>query len=185
MEYDQGTVAAVLTVEHMGARNYEAEPRPGGRPGQRLVATGKHEPNSFFFGESPALSEATLNAVVGRDLRATIALRGADLPSAQVPMHRSFGGEGGPYHVHLIPTVAFVTGSWMLFSTAFDIDELLDRDLLHKQTLVFADILHNLETVPRETIAGGYLAQREARNGLSGAAADRWMNTIGKLEMIH
>ena len=101
--------------------------------------------------------------MVGGDLRGTIALRGADLPGPYIPMHRSFGGEGGPYHDHLVPTVAFVTGSWMLFNTAFGIDELLDRDLLHKQTLVFADILHNI-TTPREALAGGYLAQREARN---------------------
>ena len=39
MEYDQGTVAAVMTVEHMGARNYEAEPRPGGRA---RAAVGRH-----------------------------------------------------------------------------------------------------------------------------------------------
>ena len=37
----------------MGARNYEAVPRPGGRPGKVLVPTGKSEPNSFFFGENP------------------------------------------------------------------------------------------------------------------------------------
>lgn len=172
-DYNKGTVAAVMTVEHMGARNFEAVPRPAGRPGRTLVPTGKSEPNSFFFGESPALSEAVLSAVVGDDLRATIALRGADLPGPHVPLHHSFGGEGGPYHVHLVPTIAFVTGSRVLFNTAFSTDRILNPDLMRKQTLVFADILHNIEGIPREALAGGYLPQREVRSVLcSGGLAD-------------
>jgi hypothetical protein len=161
-EYDHGTVAAVLAVEHMGARNYEAVPREG-HPGRELVPSGYNEPSSFFFGESPALSEAVLASVVGHDLRETIALRGADLPGPHIPPHRSFGGEGGPYHQRLVPTIAFVTGPWTLFNPAFGI-EALDKTLLHAQTLVFADIVHNLETVPREVLGGGYLAYRQARS---------------------
>ena len=154
-----------MTVEHMGARNYEAVPRPGGRPGQVLVPTGKSEPNSLLLRREPrAQSRRSSAPWSAHDLRGTIALRGADLPGPHIPMHQSFGGEGGPYHKHLVPTVAFVTGSWTLFNTAFGIDEVLDRDLLRQQTLVFADILHNIETLPREALAGGYLAQREARN---------------------
>ena len=167
-EYDQGTVAAVLAVEHMGARNYEAVPREG-HPGRVLVPSGYNEPSSFFFGESPALSEAVLASVVGHDLRETIALRGADLPGPHIPPHRSFGGEGGPYHQRLVPTIAFVTGPWTLFNPAFGM-EALDKALLHDQTLVFADIAHNLEALPREVLGGGYLAYRQARSVLCSSA---------------
>jgi hypothetical protein len=161
-DYDKGTVAAVLTVEHMGARNYVPQPRAG-RPGRVLVPSGHNEPSSFFHGESPALSGAVLASVVSHDLRESIALRGADLPAPRIPPHHSFGGEGGPYHQRLVPTIAFVTGPWTLFNPAFGM-EALDKGLLHRQTLVFTDIVHNLETVPREALGGGYLAYRQARN---------------------
>lgn len=210
-DYAKGTVAAVMTVEHMGARGWTAVPRPGGLPGQTLVPTGGHETNSFFFGESPAISAAVQTAVIRDNLTQTIALRGADLPGAHVPMHKSFGGEGGPYHQRLIPTIAFVTGPWTLFGTAFTTDQILDKDLMHQQTLVFADILHAIETVPREALAGGYLAERGARSvvcasalsslGLADCAdaplgpigAPQWLSagsgdvvgTIGKLETVH
>ena len=161
-DYDRGTVAAVLAVEHMGARSYAAEPWPG-HAGRRLVPTALDEPTSFFFGESPAISAAVLQAVVHNDLRETIALRGADLPGPHIPPHRSFGGEGGPYHQRLVPTIAHVAGPWTLFNPAFGL-EAIDPEKLHAQTLVFADIVHGIETTPREVLGGGYLAYREARN---------------------
>jgi hypothetical protein len=128
-----------------------------------LVPTGLDEATSFFFGESPAISAAVLQAVVHNDLRETIALRGADLPGPHIPPHRSFGGEGGPYHQRLVPTIAHVAGPWTLFNPAFGL-EAIDPDKLHAQTLVFADIVHGIETTPREVLGGGYLAYREARN---------------------
>jgi len=167
-EYDQGTVAAVLAVEHMGARNYVAVPREGD-PGRELVPSGLNEANSFFIGESPALIESVLQAVVTDDLRETIALRGADLPGPYIPPHQSFGGEGGPYHQRLVPTIAFITGPWTLFNPAFGL-EALDPELLRHQTLVFADIVHNLEVIPREALGGGYLGYREARSLLCSSA---------------
>jgi hypothetical protein len=210
-DYAKGTVAAVMTVEHMGARAYTAVPRPGGKPGSTLVPTGGPETNSFFFGESPAISEAVQTTVVRDNLTQTIALRGADLPSAHIPMHQSFGGEGGPYHQKLIPTIAFVTGPWTLFGTGFSTDQMLDKDLMHQQTLVFADILHAIEVIPREALAGGYLAERGARSvvcaspfvsvGLANCddnptgpigspqwltvANSQWLSTISKLETVH
>jgi hypothetical protein len=171
-QYDQGSVAAVLAVEHMGARNYVAVPREG-HPGRELVPSGLNEPNSFFIGESPTLIESVLQAVVSDDLRGTIALRGADLPGPYIPPHRSFGGEGGPYQRRLIPTIAFITGPWTLFNPAFSLDQVLDPELLRHQTLVFADIVHNLEVIPREALGGTYLGYREARSLIcSSALAD-------------
>lgn len=161
-DYDQGTVAAVLAVEHMGARNYVPVPREG-HPGRELVPSGLNEPSSFFIGESPALIESVLQSVVTNDLRATLALRGADLPGARIPPHHSFGGEGGPYHQRLLPTIAFVTGPWTLFNPAFGL-EAIDKELLRDQTLVFADVVHNIETLPREALGGGYLGYRQARS---------------------
>ena len=55
--YDDGTVALVLALEHLGALEYDAVPRGGGLPGPRARADRRAEPISFFVGESPALVE--------------------------------------------------------------------------------------------------------------------------------
>ena len=168
--YEQGTLALVVALEHMGAREYAAVPRTDG-PGRVLQQTGQSEPAGIFIGESPVLVEQVAQAVVGRDLRRTLGLRGADLPGLHLPPHHSFGGEGGPYHKHLLPTVALVTGPWSLYNPAFGM-EAIDGALLHNQTLTFADLLHSVGSIPRESLAGGYLAQREARDLLCAASPD-------------
>jgi hypothetical protein len=160
--YEEGTVAMVMAMEHMGARQYDAVPRTDGGPGRELVPSELNEPSSFFSGQSPVLVERVTSAIAARDVRRSLVLRGADLPGLRLPPHHSFGGEGTAYHNELIPTVALVTGPWTLFNPAFGI-EAIDPELLRKQTLVFADLIESLEAVPRELIAGGYLAEREAR----------------------
>ena len=103
------------------------------------------------------------------DVRESIALRGADLPGLRIPPHQNFGGEGGPYHKHLLPTVALVEGPWSLYNPAFGI-EAVDRDLLHRQTLLFTDVVHAASAIPRELLGGGYLAERAARAAICGSA---------------
>jgi hypothetical protein len=168
-EYDQGGVALVLALEHMGAQEYAAQPRADGGPGRVLVQTGQHEPTGIFVGESPVLVGATSQAVVGRDLRKTIVLRGADLPGARIPPHQSFGGEGTEYQQHLIPTIALVTGPWSLYNPAFGM-EAIDGDLMRRQALVFGDLVHALGAQPREALGGGYLGYRAARSALCSSA---------------
>lgn len=167
-EYDDGTVAMVMALEHMGAVEYEARPRDDG-PGRVLEPTGRREATSFFVGESPALIGLTAEAVARHDVRETIALRGADLPGLRIPPHQNFGGEGGPYHKHLLPTIALVEGPWSLFNPAFGL-EAVDRDLLHDQALLFTDVLYGASALPREALGGGYLAMRAARGLICSSA---------------
>jgi hypothetical protein len=169
-EYDEGSVALVIAMEHMGAREYAAVDRKRG-PGRKLVATGLTEPTGIFVGESPVLVEEVSRKLVEHDLRRSIVLRGADLPGARIPPHHSFGGEGTPYHKHLIPTVGLVTGPWSLYNPAFGM-EAIDDGLLRRQTIVFADLVHAVGPVPREALAGGYLAERQARSGLCALERD-------------
>lgn len=171
-EYDRGTVALVVPVEHMGARRWVPVPRGGGRPGRVLEPTDRNEPTSIFIGESPALISTTLRVVAQHDLRETIALRGADLPGLQLPPHDSFGGEGNPYLHHLIPTVALITAPWTLFDPAFTLEELVDKRLLREQTLVFTDLVHAAATQPRELLGGGYVGYRAARSLTCGTALE-------------
>jgi hypothetical protein len=171
-EYDNGKVALVLAMEHMGARGWKAVPRGGGRPGRVLEHAERNEPTSMFMGESPALISTAAKTVAEHDLRETIALRGADLPGLQIPPHDNYGGEGNPYQHHLLPTIALITAPWTLFDPAFGLEELVDRDLLHRQTLVFSDLVHAFSVVPREVLGGGYVGYREARRLTCGTALE-------------
>lgn len=161
--YDEGTVALVMALEHLGAREYEPFPRPDGLPGRTLKPTGEGEMNTFFVGETPYLAGTVSESLVANDLARSIVLRGADAPGLHIPPHHSFGGEGTAYHGHLLPTIAFVTGPWTLFNPSFGM-EAVDGDLFRTQLAVFTDLIYELDDVPREVIAGVYPVEREARS---------------------
>ena len=153
-EYDQGTIALVVALEHLGAKEFSAVERADGGPGRRLAATGQSEMFATFVIESPVLIQALIGQVAAHDLRRTFVLRGADAPAVAFPPHRSYGGEGGPYREKLIPTVAAITGPWTLFDPAFGLDELVDFELMRRQTLAFGDLVLAVDDVPRQVLAG-------------------------------
>jgi hypothetical protein len=163
-EFDEGTVAMVLVLEHLGAREFEAVPRHDGRPGRMLQASGQSEMLANFVSESPVLVASVIEQIVAHDLQRSFVLRGADEPGVRFPPHRSYGGEGGPYRDAIIPTVAAITGSWNLFSPAFDTDEILDIELMRRQTLAYGDLVLAVDDVPREVLAGADPAYRLGRD---------------------
>ncbi len=167
-DYDDGSVAMVLVLEHLGTLGYDAVPRADGAPGRDLVPNGTPEAMSVFINESPVLIATMLQSVIAHDLRGFIALRGADLPGAHIPLHRSFGGEGTPYSDHLIPTVAYITAPWPLYNPAFGL-EVIDPDLLYRQTLMFTDFVHTISPLSRVLLGGLVIPQRELRATLCGA----------------
>ena len=169
-DYDAGKAALVLAMEHLGGRGWKPVAREGGKPGRVLVHDEHNEPSSFFMGESPELIKTTRDVVEADDLRESIALRGIDVPAPAIPPNDNYGGEGNPYQHHLIPSVDLVTAPWTLFDPAFPIDQLIDKQLLWRQTLVFADLVHAFSTVPRDQIAGGYTAYRAVRSLTCGTA---------------
>lgn len=171
-QYDNGQVAEVLAMEHMGARGYTTAPRSGGKPGQQLVLDKNDETTSIFIGDSPSLVASTLQAVTQNRVTQTIALRGADLPGLQIPPNDNFGGEGNPYQHHLIPTIALVTAPWPLFDPAFTLQQLVDKDLFYRQTLAFTDIVHITSTIPRALLGGGYIAYRDIRTLMCGTGLE-------------
>jgi hypothetical protein len=163
-EYESGTVALVVALEHLGAKEFAAVPRRDGGPGRELVATGREELFVTFVMESPVLVESLIERVVAHDLRRTFVLRGADAPRVGFPPHRSFGGEGGPYREHLVPTAAGITGPWTLYNPSFTLDELVDFDLMRRQAMAFGDLVLAVDDVPREVIAGADNAYRPGRS---------------------
>ncbi|MHB1139878.1 MAG: hypothetical protein ACYC2O_13065, partial [Microthrixaceae bacterium] len=158
-DMDAGTVAFVMAPEHLGAK----EILPEG-PDNRLTFTG--EDDIFAWSapdESPVLVQASIDAVQRRNLSRTAVLKGVGAPVAdQVPSICSQGGLGTNFHGHLIPTIAGISGPWSLWAPAFG-ESAIDFDRLRDQTLAFGDIAIELDDVPRDEIAGDYLAARERR----------------------
>lgn len=169
-DYENGSVAMVLAVEHVGTRQYAAVARTGA-PGREMKLTGNEEAKSFFVNDSPVMVATLAQVVITHDDRGTIALRGADLPGAHLPLHFSFGGEGTPYNLHLIPTIAYITAPWALYNPAFGL-EVLDQEQVYRQTLMFTDLIGALAPLSRYALAGGLLAERAARAQICAAQGD-------------
>jgi hypothetical protein len=162
-DYDRGTVGMVLTLEHLGARDYEAVPRPNGLPGLMLVRTGTTELSTTFVSESDFLVSTLSQLIQARDVRRSMLLKGTALPDdSHVPPYCSFGGEATPYEQHLIPSVGFITSPWILFDPGYGL-KAIDFPLLRRQTLLFSDFLLRLRGVPQDAIAGAYTQYRQER----------------------
>ena len=163
-EYDEGKVAAVVVLEHIGARRYDAVARPNGLPGKQLVADRSlNELLLLPITDSWPLRDAVQDAIEDRDVRRTALVKGlsaADLTT--VPHHCSFGGEGTPYVQHLLPTISPIAAPKMLFSPQFG-TEALDVDLWRRGTLAFTDVVLKLGTMTQADIAGDFTFMREQR----------------------
>lgn len=156
---DEGTVAFVMALEHLGTR----EILPRGVDG-RLELTGAGEVFAWSAPqESPVLVQASVDAVQRRGLDRTAVLQGVGVPVPdQVPAICSQGGLGTNFHGLLIPTIAGISGPWSLWAPAFG-ERALDFDRMRGQILAFGDVLVGLDDVDRDEIAGDYLAARQAR----------------------
>jgi hypothetical protein len=161
--YDHGTVGMVLALEHLGAYQWDAVPRGGGRPGLTLRRTNLSEPSTTFVTESPFLVRTLERDIKRHKVERSLLLKGTALPDdSHVPPYCSFGGEGTPYMVHLIPTVAFIAAPWTLFNPGYGLEQ-IDFGLLRRQTLQFTDFLLELRGVSQSTIAGKYAQYRKQR----------------------
>lgn len=171
--YEEGKVALVATLEHLGGREYEATGRDGDTPGRQLRQTGLNELTGVFVPQSPALAEAVSESVAAYDLRRTVVLRGASLPTATTPPF-GFAGPGQDFHKRSIPTVALICGPWTLLSGAYGV-EAVDTGLFRSQAMAAADFIETVSTLPRAAIAGShtvYRAGEEAGLDPKGSPAD-------------
>lgn len=165
-DYDRGTVAFVVALEHLGSR--EIEPGAHGR----LHFTGRAEFLSWSAPtESPALVEASVAAVKRRRLPRTAVFIGTGGFGGPRPSVCSQGGLGTPYHAHLIPTIGVITGPWSLWAPAFG-SRAVDPSLMRDQLLALGDVVTALRDRPRAEIAGRYLAMRKERAAGEPTCAD-------------
>jgi hypothetical protein len=158
-DFDTGTVAFVLSMEHLGAR----EILPTG-PGHRLRFTGRGEPIVWSAPEeSPPLVRASVDAVERRNLDSTAVLKGTEAPVAdRVPQYCAQGGLGGNFNAHLLPTASAITGPWSLWAPSFGA-QAVDFRRMRREVLAVSDVARALDATPRTEIAGSYVAERQRR----------------------
>jgi hypothetical protein len=161
-EYDEGKVSSVLTIEHLGAIDYEQMPRADGGPGSELVANGLRAIQFIGITPSSALVAATTEAVRNYGMERTILLQGADAPGSTVPSHCNFGGEGTPYNVHLLPTIGVISAPQSLYDPSFGLEG-IDFNVMHDELLGFTELLNKLGTMSQGEVAGEVPLEREQR----------------------
>jgi hypothetical protein len=160
-DFDDGSVAYVLSLEHLGAREYVAVGRAP-LEGRELVLSGRAEMGMAFVSTSATLLSEVTSMLERHDNRFTFVMRGADLPGFELPVHQSFAGEGTPYHRHLLPTIGFIAAPWSLMNPMLNLES-VDPARMRRQIVMFADLIER--TAPRsvEDLAGGVIIQRQAR----------------------
>ena len=166
-DYDRGRVAGVIVLEHLGAREYSAVPRPG-HPGRELRLSGRPELSQVFVTPSAPLRAAVRRQVESHGLDRTTMMVGADgTDPARAAEHCNFGGEGTPYAEHLLPTVALISAPASLYDPVFGLRS-IDFARMRAQTLAFADLALELSRMPAPTMAGDVARERARRR--AGAA---------------
>jgi hypothetical protein len=161
-DYDQGTVSSVVTIEHLGAIDYEPVPRGGGRPGEVLRPNGLRAIQFIAITPSPSLVSAVSDVVTHYDMQRTIMLQGSDAPGATTPSHCNFGGEGTPYNVHLLPTIGIIAAPQSLYDPTFGMAG-IDFNVMHSEVLGFTDLLNRLGPMSQSAVAGDITTERMRR----------------------
>lgn len=171
-EYDRGTVAAVIVLEHLGARHYAAGSRSPA-PGRILRRTATPALRQVLVTPSRALRSAVSAVVARYRLDPTVLLAGADLADAErAPQHCSFGGEGTPYNERLLPTVASISAPMNLYGTAFGLES-IDFARMRDETQAYTELVLRMSHMSRAAIAGDVLAERTRRRaGAPGCPTD-------------
>ena len=161
-DYDEGTVAFAFALEHLGTREILPVPRDDG-PGYQLEFTGKDEGTSWFVAEGHQLmADLVINALQTNEIQGMSVLPGMPLKGPTQPSYCSFGGMGTYAHSLLIPTMAIISGPWSLWAPSFG-EDAIDFARMNHQLRAVGDVVLALDDLPREAIAGPYLAWREAR----------------------
>ena len=161
-EYDQGKVSSVLVLEHLGSLDYEQQPRSDGGPGFQLQPNGLRAIQFIGVTPSPSLVSAVDHVVRTYDMQRTVMLQGADAPGTTVPSHCSFGGEGTPYNVHLLPTVGVIAAPQWLYDPAFEL-EAIDFGVMHSELLGFTELVNRMGAMSQAEVAGSVDAERLQR----------------------
>jgi hypothetical protein len=161
-DYDEGTVSAVMVLEHLGALSYSSVDRTDGGPGQRLEQNGLREIQFLAVSQSQPLVSAAQDVVRDYDMQRTILLQGADAPTQYVPSHCSFGGEGTPYNQRLLPTVAAIAAPQTLYNPRFGLEG-IDFAVMRDEMIGYTELLNRIGAMSQADIAGSVEVDRRRR----------------------
>jgi hypothetical protein len=155
-------VSSVVVLEHLGALDYEQVKRTDGGPGFELRPNGQRAIQFIAVTPSPSLVDAVNAVVRSYDLQRTILLQGADAPGTTVPQHCSFGGEGTPYNIHLLPTIGVISAPQTLYDPAFEL-EAIDFGVMHSELLAYTELISRMQAMSQSEIAGSVPLERRQR----------------------
>ncbi|CAK7198277.1 hypothetical protein SEUCBS139899_000937 [Sporothrix eucalyptigena] len=131
---------------------------------RRLEYTDRGELMIWCTGPSAPVVQAVREAIVRRKLDCVLSTRGVSFPNVRgVPKFTSFGGIGTYYHNLLLPTTSLISGPWSLWAPSFGI-EAVDVHRLWQQTLAIGDVYFAIDSLPKESIVGGYSSTVEKAN---------------------
>ncbi len=139
-------VAGAVTIEHLGAREWE--PGPSGH--YRL--TGAHEPGTFFTPESSPLVNASYNALRRANAAPSSVLR-PYVSAPGSPDKNGWPAEGTDlWTVGAIPTTNFITGPSYLLNWGIPTMDKLDIGRMRREAISFTQMLLDLSRVPRSRL---------------------------------
>ena len=161
-EYDKGMVSSVLVLEHLGAIDYEGVPRSDGGPGQVLKPNGLRAIQFIGITPSPSLVSTVAGVVRSYDMQRTILLQGGDAPGPTVPSHCSFGGEGTPFNLHLLPTIGVISAPQSLYDPAFGLAG-IDFNVMRSELLGYTELVNRLGALPQAEVDGTVPLERRQR----------------------
>jgi hypothetical protein len=138
------TVPLVVVLEHLGANEFLAVPRPDGR-GRVLAPSGFPELTFVFATPTAAILGAVAASVTQHDLERV----------AVVPFSTGIAnGEGKAYESRGFPTIAAIAAPWTLRMPAFGM-ETVNVEAMRRWTLASRDMILQLQDLPRATISDG------------------------------
>ncbi len=140
-------VAAAVTLEHLGAKEWNAGPN-GGAP--RL--TGAAEPGTFFAPETGALVDGSI-AALKRAHAAPSAVIRPYVSAPGSPDGNGWPAEGtGLWTQGAIPTTNYITGPTYLLNWGIPTTDKYDAALARREAIAFTELLVQLSRVPRSRL---------------------------------
>jgi hypothetical protein len=127
--------------------------RAHGAPGFELEPNGLRSIQFIAITPSVSLVSAVDSVVRSYDLQRTILLQGADAPGTTAPQHCSFGGEGTPYNIHLLPTIGVISAPQTLYDPAFELEG-IDFQVMHSELLAYTELINRMQPMSQTEVAG-------------------------------
>lgn len=138
-------MAAVVTVEHLGAKEYLPDATGA------LVATGKFEPSAMYMPKIPALVTASQAFQVNADTAPSVVAAPTNPNGAGTANNNVWAGEGQYFWGQgKIPTINYITGPYYLLNYGADVTtaDKVDYDRIHRETVGFTQMILDLSRVP-------------------------------------